>query len=215
MIDVIRLSISILFFISSTVVAQKSDTTRVCWRASALANCKSWIVTEVAIEHPWNSSQSKTERGGGIYPVDDFTTHLALTLGGMKNIRPDAAAGLTGSLMAASTVGELPARIEVRYRSWKSPTLGFDLSAGWTGGSVSGTDPQVWRPMVNAHGATGSVGLSNTYMGIDARFNQVWAADGRTLRSTSLGIRAGSRTFPLGLLVFALFGIASSHGAST
>jgi hypothetical protein len=213
--DMIRPSIAILFCSSSAVIAQKPDTTSICWRASALASCKSWIVSEVAVVKPYFSTQSRTERGGGIYPIDDFAAHVAITLGGMRNVRPDAAIGLTGSLMAASILGELPARIEARYRRWHSPTIGFDVSAGWTGGPVTGTDPHVWRPLVRSHGVTGSVGFSHTYIGVDARANLVWAADGRILRSTSLGLRAGSRTFPIAFLGFMLMAIGAGYGAAT
>ena len=112
--DMIRQSISILLCASSLAIAQKSDTSKVCWRARPLAECKSWVVTEVAVVSPIQSTASRTERGGGIYPIDDFSTHVAVTLGGMRNGRPNVAIGLTGSLMQAGILGELPGRIEVR-----------------------------------------------------------------------------------------------------
>src|SRR4051794_33433663 len=95
--DMIRRSIAILFCISSATFAQKSDTTHVCWRARPAAICKSWIVTEVAMERAAYSTKSDESPSRGLYPRDDFSTQFALTLGGMRNVRPTAAGGLIGS----------------------------------------------------------------------------------------------------------------------
>ena len=216
--DMIRRSIAILFCISSATSAQKSDATHVCWRARPAAVCKSWIITEVAMERAAYTTKTMTQQGspsGGFHPIEDFSTQFALTLGGMRNVRPAAAVGLTGSFVGTPHAEERLGRIEARYRGWKSSNVGLDLSAGYFGGSVRGTDSRLFRPTVPAHGVTASLGFSATSLGADARVNLLRASDGRTLRSSSLGVRVGSRLSPAGLLLLALLSMAADYGADT
>ena len=215
--DMIRLSIAILFCISSVVIAQESDTSRVCWRARALANCKSWLVTETAVEIPIYSSMSRWQGypSGGSYPSDDFATRVALTLGGMRNLRPNAGVGLTATLATTEHSEESITRVEARYRRWTGARAGLDLSGGYTGGRVRATDRSSFRPTTAAHGVTGSIGVSTTYLGIDVRHDVLRTVDGRLLQGSHVSIRAGSRLAPVGLLAVMYLAAAVSIGAYT
>jgi hypothetical protein len=214
----IRRSIVILFCISNAAAAQKTDTTHVCWRARPAAICKSWIVTEVAMERATHTTTTTPQQGfqsGGLYPIKDFSTQFALTLGGMRNVRPAAALGIIGSVVATPASEEHLGRVEARYRSWTNPDIGLDLSAGYFGGAVRAQDQRTFRPTTAAYGATASVGFSTTYLGADARVNLLRTADGRTLRSSSLALRMGSRLSPVGVAALMLLMMAADYGAVT
>ena len=184
-------SIFLAFAPSTTASAQKSDTASVCWSARNIAKCKTWMITESAIEIPLTSSRSqRTYSWGESYYVDDFSPQVSVTLGGMVNGGPKDAFGATWT----ATGGEVHHRVELRYRRWLADWSGIDVSFGYAGGMVSGREG---APKTQADGLTAAIGISGTYLGADARFIVLPTHDGRTLRNTSAGIRFGSRAGPI------------------
>jgi hypothetical protein len=183
---------------AASVQAQATTASAVCWRAKPLANCKTWVITEAAVEARMTSTSSAQLASGNNYVANDFGSRLAFTFGGMKNLDDKRAVGLTLS----RTGGASPARVEGRYRRWlpctedrvrrRSCTVGLDLSAGVAGGIFTGDSPQA-----AATGLTGSVGISNTYLGADARVDLRQAPDGRIIHGTFVSVRAGSRAGPI------------------
>ena len=193
-----------MLIVASTVAfAQKSDSSRVCWRPRPLAKCNAWIVTEAAIEMPMMSTSAKhllvgmTDGSG--YVSDDFSTRLAFTLGGMVNRGPKQAVGLTLSMLNA----DLPGRIEARYRRWLDPDLGLDVSAGAMRGAIRGAyDPD----QAALRGLTTSMGISGAYIGADLRLDLARSSTGRTVAATYFTARTGGRGAAIATAAgFALF----------
>ena len=185
---------AILIAFANVAFAQNPDTSSVCWRARPLSKCKSWIITEAALEMPAASSTAKhlyvgTADGSG-YVSADFETRLAFTVGAMKNSGATQAFGATVSMLNA----DLPGRIEARYRRWLGPEHGVDLSAGFAHARVRGLyDPDE----LQARGITASAGISGTYIGADARLDLMRASNGRVIHGAYVTARTGSRAAPI------------------
>jgi hypothetical protein len=190
----IRRSIAILIASASVAFAQNPGASSTCWRARPLSKCKSWIITEAALEMPAASSTAKhlyaaTADGSG-YVSADFETRLAFTFGAMVNSGARQAFGGTVSMLN----GDLPGRIEARYRGWLGPEHGVDLSAGFARTTVRGVyDPDE----LQARGITASAGISGTYIGADARLDLMRASDGRVIHGIYVTARTGSRAAPI------------------
>ena len=183
---VFRRSIIILIGASTVAFAQKSDTSRVCWRPRPLAKCNGWIITETGVEMPTTSTAERHFFGTYESVNEDFPTRLAFTLGGMVNRGPHQAVGVTVSMLN----GDLPGRIEGRYRRWLGPDMGLDVSTGAMRAMIRGEDGSNTIPI---HGLTGSVGLSGPHIGADARFDLA-RSRGRTVGATYLTVRTGGHT---------------------
>jgi hypothetical protein len=209
--DMIRRALLLSIVVANAAIAQRSDTTAVCWRARPLAKCKTWIVSETSIEQLLTSSSARRSiAGGGSLESDDFSTQLAFTAGGLKNLDAETAFGFTGSLL----MGQPSARIEARFRRWLAPDYGVDVSGGIASGSVRGLDE--WKT-TGARGVTAAVGISNTWIGADARVDLLRTGDGRTVHASYVGFRAGSQAGPIvavaGFALLAgLFYLATSGG---
>jgi hypothetical protein len=194
-------SIVILLSVSAAAFAQKTDTSRVCWRPNALAKCNGWIVTEAAIEMPTTSTSAKHLLVGSTdgYVSDDFSARFAFTIGGMVNRGPNQAVGVTLAMLNA----DLPGRIEGRYRRWLKPDLGLDFTAGVMRGTVRGVHD---ADELQIHGLTGSFGVSGPSIGADARFDLARSSAGRNLGATYVSVRTGGRAAPIATATaFALF----------
>jgi len=195
---------AILIASASVAFAQNPDTSSVCWRARPLSKCKSWIITETALEMPAASTAAKhlyaaTTDGSG-YISADFEARFAFTIGAMMNSGARQAAGATVSMLN----DDLPGRIEARYRRWLacpedrqgrgSCAHGIDLTAGFARARVRGVyDPDE----LQARGITASAGISGTYMGADARVDLMRTADGRAIHGIYVTARTGSRAAPI------------------
>src|SRR4051812_12529686 len=96
--SVIRRSVFLVCAISGAALAQKSDATSICWRPRPLAGCKSWVVTEAAVEAPISSTSTRHYLvgypNGEAYVSNDFEARLAFSLGVMKNVDSSSAFGL-------------------------------------------------------------------------------------------------------------------------
>jgi hypothetical protein len=210
----VRKSILLLLVVASSAAGQHSDTSGVCWRPRSLANCKTWVVTEAALEMPVASTSANHllvgyPNGEGIV-IDDFDARLAFTIGLMANRRERSGYGLTMSMLN----GDLPGRIEARYRRWLTPDHGIDLGFGVTAGRIRG---HFESEEEKTRGITASAGISGTYLGADARLDLARAADGRLIHATYVTVRTGSRAGPIvtasGFLLFlGLFALATSGG---
>ena len=185
---------ALLFFLgaSTSLGAQARDSTRsLCWRARSLALCKTFLVTEAAIELPVTTTAKTFDDPSGYrFVSDDFETRLAFSVGVMKNTGPKTAQGITLSAFSE----QIPNRVEWRYRRWLGPQHGADFSAGVMRGSVRGEYPY---GDVDVHGLTAAAGITGTYLGADARFDVARTPDGRVVRATYLNVRAGSRSAPI------------------
>jgi hypothetical protein len=207
---------------AASVQAQATTASAVCWRAKPLANCKTWVITEAAVETRITSTSNARQVSANYsYVANDFGSRLAFTFGGMKNLDDKRAVGFTMSGLS----GVAPARVEGRYRRWlpcaedrvrrRNCTVGLDFSAGVVGGIITGESPQA-----AASGLTGSVGISNTYLGADARIDLLRAPDGRIIHGTFVSLRAGSRAGPTvvagaAVALLGLFAILFSQGGYT
>jgi hypothetical protein len=170
-----------------------------CWKRRPLTECKTWVVSEAGFE----KSVGQTSIGHKLtYPRNDFMSRLTLSLGLMSNRGTDHALGLTASLAAEDDrYGFGTTRLETRYRKWYSHGAAVDLSAGLSRKAI---DDSLWH-RANAAGITTAVGISNTYLGIDARVDLL-RGDGRFLHGASVGVRAGSQmALPAGALVLVGF----------
>jgi hypothetical protein len=141
---------------------------------------------------------------------DDFGARLAFTGGLMVNRDEKSGYGLVVSMLN----GDLPGRIEGRYRRWLASNRGVDLGLGVTGGRTRG---RYDRDELPTRGLTASVGISGTYLGADARFDFARAEDGRSMHATYLTVRSGSRAAPIvtasGFLAFlGLFALVTRGG---
>lgn len=129
-----------------------------------------------------STSLTNTER-----TTRDYNTRLAFTLGVMANRGPSSAQGITVSMVD----GDLPGRIEWRYRRWFPDTkTGVDVGLGAIGSMVR--DARGWDTDRTA-GLTASAGLSTMYIGGDARLDVARTASGRMTHGTYLTVRTGSR----------------------
>ena len=212
----IRRSILLVFAVASAGFAQKPDTSAVCWRPRPLAQCRAWVITEAALEAPVSSTSATHLLVGYLngegYVSDDFGARLAFTLGFMSNRGSKSAVGFGMSMLN----GDLPGRIEARYRRWLDPKTGIDVGFGITGGRVRG----VWDPdELSTRGVTGAIGFSGTYLGADARFDYGRTSTHRPVHAAFLTVRTGSRAGPIATAAgFALFiGLLAvlMHGEST
>jgi hypothetical protein len=207
-------SIALLGMTTSLAGAQSSGNSPVCWRPRPLEKCKTWVLTEAALESPVSSTSQKHllvgyPNGEG-YVSNDFEARLAFTLGLMKNTNRNSAFGLGVSMLN----GDLPGRVEARYRRWLGPETGLDLGLGATAGRVRGAyDPDE----LPTRGITSSVGISGTYIGADARLEYGRTSANRPIHAAYLTIRTGSRAGPIvtmsGLLLYlGLFALATRGG---
>jgi hypothetical protein len=235
----IKRSIVILIGLSSVAFAQNPDTSNVCWRPRPLAKCKSWIITDAAVETLGASTSAKhlivglTDGLG--YVSDDFSTRLAFTVGRMVNLEgarrategklngptesgrlvnrgPKSAVGISLSMVNT----DLPGRIEGRYRRWVDPELGLDVSVGAMRGTVRGVyDPDE----VPIRGATASVGLSGPYVGADVRFDLARSSARRTVGATYIAFRTSGKAAPIttvtcmALFLGLLYAAYDGHGS--
>lgn len=177
-----------LVLIAIVVVAEilgAQSPTAVCWRARPVESCRSWIVTETAIEMPVRSTYSLHPLGAGVTEQNaDFGGRVTFTGGVMFNLSAKDALGFTGTI---------PGRIEGRYRRWLTTKDAMDASLGPARKIIRGADG---IDSVTARGITASVGVSNTYIGLDARAD-LMRGDRRTVTGYFVGVRAGSRAGPV------------------
>jgi len=177
----IRKTFSILIAFASIASAQNSSGSPICWRPGPLVNCQTWLITEAAIEAPLSSTAVMPST------VHDFDRRLAFTTGLMKNTDSMSAVGATLSVVDEN----LPGRVEARFRRWLDRSTGIDVGLGITGGRL--------RPhgRVLTSGVTGSVGISTTYIGVDARVDYARTSTGKPVRASFLSVRTGSRATPI------------------
>lgn len=177
----IRKTFLILIAFVSISGAQNSDRSPMCWRPRPLASCNAWIVTDAAVETPMSSTAVMPSM------ARDYGTRVAFTIGVMKNTEPMSAFGA-----GLSVVNEdLPGRVEARFRHWLDRSTGFDVGIGIVGGHL--------RPhgSVLTNGVTGSIGLSTTYIGVDARVDYARTSTGERVHASFLTMRTGSRATPI------------------
>src|SRR5688500_6341522 len=184
----IRRSVILILLCAAGAGAQASDTSSVCWRAQTLAKCKSWIVTNVAVELPIPEGyrQSSTDfPRNETYRGDVFPMRVAYTIGIMGNATWKHAAG--GSItIFDSGFG----RVEGRYRRWtEQNSYGLDFSAGFMRGRVGGRSN---LPRMTTGGVTASAGISAAYFGVDLRVDVTQASDGRAGRAGYVSFRIGT-----------------------
>jgi len=178
-----------LMFVAGLLSAQP-----VCWRARPLDQCRSWIVTEAAVEMTIASTSANHTFGGySSYVSDDIPSRVAFTFGSMWNRTPSTALGFTGTLSMADPDGLLPNRIEARYRKWFAEKSGADLSLGIARQTIRGDDE---LRFIRTTGLTAGAGVTNTYFGIDGRVDLLYG-DGRPIVGALVGIRSGSRAAPI------------------
>ena len=155
-----------------------------CWRRAEPAPfCRAWVATEFAYEHPFPLTRF-AKRGFG---EDDFDGRVALSLGPMFNLGPDAALGA----IVASNVdsdGLALLRTEARHRRWIGRRTGVDLGVGFAQTRVRMIDDS---RDVRARGITGGIGIEHGLIGIDARLD--WLnGGGEPWRAALVGIRTSS-----------------------
>jgi hypothetical protein len=168
-------------------VAAQRDTTPppkthaglLCWRGRPEAQCRSFLITEIGIDHPVVTTRSSA--GGTCGTVgDDFCTRRLLALGLMVNVDRQA----FGASISRVDDGDLtdPPLIELRYRRWNGST-GVDFSAGPR--QVALGSPG------SASGLTASVGAEVGYVAGNVRVD-VLRAEGRSYRAVFVGGRVTS-----------------------
>ena len=182
---------------ATLLVAQKSESSSVCWTARPLANCKSWLVTEIALESAIASTTAPA-RNEWTSSARDFETRVVLTLGVMTNTKPDAATGF--SVSVGSNEPDQYYRAELRRRIWLAVDQSIEYSGGFTTMSVHGAG----RRSPRANGATAAVSFGLGPIGLDARTDVLWGA-GRPVVGLSAGAKAGEKVMPFAALGFGLF----------
>jgi hypothetical protein len=89
-----------------------------CWRGKPLAECRSFLITEMGLLAQLNETTSN-QYGDGV--------SLSFELGWMKNVSPREAIGFSGYALA-SDVSRMGVR--GRYRRWLSRRTAIDVSPG-------------------------------------------------------------------------------------
>ncbi len=90
-----------------------------CWRGKRLAECRSFLITEVGISYPLTNP---TIPGGNAVVSGD--------LGWMKNISERAAVGATAHARLGMSDEYVRAGVRARYRRWLGRSNSVDLSPG-------------------------------------------------------------------------------------
>jgi hypothetical protein len=182
--------VATLFAIAGALTAQPTPTAlQTCWRPAALAQCRSWVVTELGYETTFGMTTGAQVNSS--YAIDDFPGRFALTLGYMRNRGPIHAVGATATIAKDKPDGFITNRLEMRYRTWQSASRGLDISAGLARKTVHTAS----YGSATALGITAAAGISTTYVGIDGRVDYL-GTGGRSSRAISLGIHSGSRASP-------------------
>jgi hypothetical protein len=187
---------------AAPLAAQASSPTPVCLlRPGPLARFNTWLVTEAAIEVPFATTKHIISAGGD--RESDFESRFVLSIGLMKNIDADHAAGIVLGHDLNRSISRAPTRVEARVRKWNGASA-FDLSAGLTRKGV--------QDVGDVAGFTAAVGGEWRYLGADARLD-LHNADGRTVAAGFIGARATSAAAPLAAL--AVFGAIAAIIIST
>lgn len=197
-------SVMILFASTTPLVAQNLESSIVCWSARPLANCKGWVVTEIGFESAFASTIGPPLHAYS-RRTRDFATRVTLTIGRMKNTKPDEATGFTVSV--ASNEPDQYYRAELRRRIWVAEDQSVEYSAGLATRSLDAAGLRSPR----ASGATGGVSLGLGPIGLDARADLLWGT-GRPVVGLSAGATAGGKVMPvatLGLGLFLLYALAT------
>jgi hypothetical protein len=182
-------------FVILSAAATAGSAQSLCWTRRPLTECRSWVVSEIGLE--MNVGLTSGARVNSYYTIPDFPSRPAFTLGHMFNRGDDHAIGWTAGLAKDWRYGFVTTRLETRYRKWYSTSRAIDLSAGVARKAIHDSAQQ----RVHAVGITSSAGVSNTYLGVDARVDLL-RGDGRFARGGSLGIHTGSQlALPAGVAV--------------
>lgn len=102
-----------------TPASPEKPTHALCWRGKRLAECRSFLITEVGISYPLTNP---TMTGG--YAV------VSGDLGWMKNISERAAVGSTAHARLGISDEYARAGVRARYRRWLGRSNSVDLSPG-------------------------------------------------------------------------------------
>lgn len=200
-------SIIISIASATVLVAQKSESSSVCWTARPLANCKGWVVTKIGLERAVASTTVPPRSASDPSSLPDFATRVVLTVGGMKNRDSVLATGFTISV--GSNDPDQYYRAEFRHRRWLPEELNVEYSVGLT---VMNIHEVGHRRSPHASGVTGGVSLGIGPIGLDARADLL-AGTSRPIAGLSAGVKATGKAMPfatLGLGVMAFYALASS-----
>lgn len=161
-----------------------------CWmRARPAPQCRAFLVTEFGVEKPfvYTTWRASSPAGPSNLITADFETRLMFTVGAMLNRGSTSAIGGTVTVDNRDPDGIVPARLELRYRRWRSDS-GLDFGGGVARFARHG--------QFGASGLTAAAGLDYRYIGADARVD-VLRADGRTRLGGFVGAKATSLAAPL------------------
>jgi hypothetical protein len=177
-----------------TTLLPKTHQRLLCWRGRPEAQCRSFLITEIGVDHPVVTTRSSV--GGTCGTVgDDFCTRRLLALGLMINVDRRQAIGASVSRIDDGDLTD-PPLIELRYRRWNGST-GVDFSAGPR--QVTLGSPG------SASGLTASVGAEAGYVAGNVRVD-VLRAEGRSYRAVFVGGRVTSHAAAaVAATVFAVF----------
>jgi hypothetical protein len=166
--------------------------TPVCWlRPAPLERCRTFLVTEAALEIPVSSTSHQISAGSS---EKDFDARFTLSLGLMKNLPQHQAVGVVVGHDVNRDIFRGPTRGEVRFRQWKGLSA-IDVSAGLTRKGI-----QTATGSVDSHGLTGAIGGEWRYIGADARVD-LHSVDGRNVIGGFVGARATSVAAPVAALI--------------
>jgi hypothetical protein len=180
-------------------VAAQGSRSPVCWlRPGPLARCNTWLVTEAAVEIPFANTKRQVSAGS---TEKDFQERFTLSVGMMKNLPHERAAGIVLGHDVNRDIFRGPTRAEARFRQWRG-TSAIDVSAG-----VSRKGLQTSTGSVDSPGLTAAIGGEWRYIGADVRMD-LHQADGRTVAAGFIGARATSVAAPAAAL--AVFGAVAA-----
>lgn len=166
--------------------------TPLCWlRPAPLDRCRTFLVTEAALEVPVASTSHQISAGSS---EKDFDARFTLSLGLMKNLPRHQAVGVVVGHDVNRDIFRGPTRGEVRFRRWKGLSA-IDVSAGLTRkgiGTATGS--------VDSNGLTGAIGGEWRYIGADARVD-LHSVGGRNVVGGFVGARATSVAAPVAALI--------------
>ena len=166
--------------------------TSVCWlRPAPLERCRTFLVTEAALEIPVSSTSHQISAGSS---EKDFDARFTLSVGLMKNLPQHQAVGVVVGHDVNRDIFRGPTRGEVRFRQWKGLSA-IDVSAGLTRKGI-----QTATGSVDSNGLTGAIGGEWRYIGADARVD-LHSVGGRNVIGGFVGARATSVAAPIAALV--------------
>lgn len=166
--------------------------TSVCWlRPAPLERCRTFLVTEAALEIPVSSTSHQISAGSS---EKDFDARFTLSVGLMKNLPQHQAVGVVVGHDVNRDIFRGPTRGEVRFRQWKGLSA-IDVSAGLTRKGIPTATGSV-----DSNGLTGAIGGEWRYIGADARVD-LHSVGGRNVIGGFVGARATSVAAPIAALV--------------